>query len=237
MTARIRLVFGGCLGIASFVLGAGRAEAAYSWPNKEAPPPEMREKSNELQVLYSLSDIRLRNTRLVSTSSPTPLPSTGTVTVQSFFDIFTEISINGGASFSPVAAYHAPSQLSYTTTDGVDYGTEMKNLSGTLQTALGPVFIRESPTKLSTGHATIGGGGGGGGYQIDSFFDVFTELSFDGGQSWTPQWGIVYDNGGGGTLVVQDAPMRVEGVPEPGTVTLLIAGALCAAGYLWRRKK
>ena len=35
-------------------------------------------------------------------------------------------------------------------------------------------------------------------FRIDSFFDVFTELTLDGGQSWTP----------GGS------PMHLTGVPE-----------------------
>ena len=30
---------------------------------------------------------------------------------------------------------------------------------------------------------------GGGLYKIDSFFDVFTELSIDGGATWTPSVG------------------------------------------------
>src|SRR5205807_2775271 len=37
--------------------------------------------------------------------------------------------------------------------------------------------LRESPTLQSTGQTA---------YRIGSFFDVFTELSLDGGQTWTP---------------------------------------------------
>jgi hypothetical protein len=55
----------------------------------------------------------------------------------------------------------------------------------------------------------------GNGYQISSFFDVFTELSLDGGTSWTP------------------APSAVEmdlaspgSAPEPGSATLAIAAAI-----------
>jgi hypothetical protein len=46
-------------------------------------------------------------------------------------------------------------------------------------------MIRESPTKASVGRTTITAIGGGN-FQIDSFFDVYTELSVDGGATWTP---------------------------------------------------
>ena len=48
------------------------------------------------------------------------------------------------------------------------------------------IELRESPTMSSLGSTTITDLGGGL-YQIDSFFDVFTELSVDGGQTWLPQ--------------------------------------------------
>jgi hypothetical protein len=50
-----------------------------------------------------------------------------------------------------------------------------------------PMQIRESPTKVSTGRTQIeGGGAGSGADRISSFFDIFTEVSLDGGQSWQP---------------------------------------------------
>jgi hypothetical protein len=47
------------------------------------------------------------------------------------------------------------------------------------------IQIRESPTLQSLGATTITDLGGGL-WEIDSFFDVFTELSVDGGP-WVPQ--------------------------------------------------
>ena len=51
----------------------------------------------------------------------------------------------------------------------------------------GPMLlaIRESPALPSAGQTTIRDLGNGQ-FAIDSFFDVFTELSVDGGQGWTP---------------------------------------------------
>ena len=45
-------------------------------------------------------------------------------------------------------------------------------------------MIRESPTANSRGGTAIRAQANGQ-YHIDSFFDVFTELSVDGGQTWT----------------------------------------------------
>ena len=50
------------------------------------------------------------------------------------------------------------------------------------------MLLRESPTLASTGKTAISPASGGG-FVIDSFFDVFTELSTDGGGSWTPSLG------------------------------------------------
>lgn len=66
------------------------------------------------------------------------------------------------------------------------FDTEMLSfdLSNTYN-GVSPFMIRESPTRASTGQATITDMGTGQ-YQIDSFFDVFTEMSVDGGQTWFP---------------------------------------------------
>ena len=50
-------------------------------------------------------------------------------------------------------------------------------------------MMRESPTRTSAGQTVIdefqvGGAGGEDQWTVDSFFDVFTELSVDGGDSW-----------------------------------------------------
>ncbi len=83
--------------------------------------------------------------------------------------------------------------------------------------ALGPLRLRESPTLASLGKTKISDLGGGN-FQIDSFFDVFIELSIDGGQSW---------------LQSQTGAARFESadfnnnVPEPGSF-LLVSGAVLA---------
>jgi hypothetical protein len=63
------------------------------------------------------------------------------------------------------------------------FPTEMISMSLSGSAGVLPVMLRESPTLASTGNTTITDLGGGL-YHIDSFFDVFTELSLDGGNSW-----------------------------------------------------
>src|SRR5438477_10706248 len=85
------------------------------------------------------------------------------------------------------------------------------NLSG--NSPYGPFMIRESPTLASTGQTTITDIGGGL-YHIDSFFDVFTELSLDDGQSWIP--------GVQGPAHVNLQPLEPE--PSACALTLMVAG-------------
>jgi hypothetical protein len=69
------------------------------------------------------------------------------------------------------------------------------------------VQLRESPTLASKGKTDILDIGGGL-YHIDSFFDVFTELSLDSGVNW----------------VRADGAKRMTLTPEPGTLGLLTIG-------------
>ena len=84
------------------------------------------------------------------------------------------------------------------------------------------VMIRESPTLQSTGQTTTTNIGGGQ-FQIDSFFDVFTELTLDGGATWMPS------TSGSGHIALQ-------GVPEPANVSLLVLGLLSVAGRRCRKQ-
>jgi len=81
------------------------------------------------------------------------------------------------------------------------------------------VLLRESPTLPSLGQSIVTPVEGG--FQVDSFFDVFTELSIDGGQSWIPSNG----------------PTRLEiDAPEPSAAVLGLLGLL-AVGFRLRGRR
>jgi len=83
------------------------------------------------------------------------------------------------------------------------------------------VMLRESPTLDSTGETTIADFGDGT-YGIDSFFDIFTELSLDDGLSWIPD---------------ESAPAHVDLSPEPSSLAMLGLGGLMAMACRARRHR
>jgi len=117
-------------------------------------------------------------------------PAAGTTVVQSYTTGARAMaSVDGGSTFQPVAMSAAVQvQVSAVTdSDGtLHYDTEMLQLNlsgGSLPTGM---LLRESPTLQSTGTTKIRKVDSSNAYRIDSFFDVFLELSTDGGQSWRP---------------------------------------------------
>ena len=81
--------------------------------------------------------------------------------------------------------------------------------------------IKLDPTQISSGHVTFTDVGGGN-FQIHSFFDVFTEVSLNGGALFVPQ---------------SDGPTHFEldATPEPASLTLLTSGSLVGLAF-FRRK-
>ena len=99
------------------------------------------------------------------------------------------------------------------------FQTEMLSLNLAGSVGGTPFLLRENPTLQSLGQTTVTDIGGGL-YRIDSFFDVFTELSLDGGSSWIP-------NEGG--------PTHMTLVPEPSGYALGFLGATALPFLLLRR--
>jgi hypothetical protein len=135
----------------------------------------------------------------------------------SFFDVFVDLSLDGTAYTA-----NGVGQMSVTTNDNAlpnttVFQTEMLQLDISGGTLPAGVMIRESPTLQSTGQATVTNIGGL--YQIDSFFDVFVELSLDGGQNWAPA----------------DRAESFTATPEPSSIALLGIGATILMATRWRR--
>ncbi len=110
------------------------------------------------------------------------------------------------------------------TGNGIGTFAEVMNsmdLAGTVAGA--SVELRADPTQASTGSTTVTDLGGGM-FQIHSFFDVFTDISLDSGQTWTPSTGP--------TL------LTLQSVPEPSTwIMLLTAGVLVPSYARWNRRR
>jgi hypothetical protein len=124
------------------------------------------------------------------------------------------LPITMGGRVQSIAAGKGPSD-----TTG-EWPVEMVGMSLSGEGTTPPVVrIRESPTLPSLGRTRITDIGGGL-YHVDSFFDVFTELSLDGGTNWFPSVG----------------PTHVDLVPEPSSA-LLVALALISAAGLGRYRK
>jgi hypothetical protein len=128
-----------------------------------------------------------------------PPPAPGASSTHSFnSDIDMMISLNGGATFTHAIAPAAVSVKVDSTVDDAGetryFDTEMLSLNISGGNLPPGVMIRESPTRQSLGRTSIrqssGGGGGNGGVSppsdISSFFDIFTEVSLDGGGTWNP---------------------------------------------------
>ena len=98
-----------------------------------------------------------------------------------------EISLDGGVSFAGWSgACTGVLRLTPSSTAPGTFDTEMLSLDISSSSLPAGVMLRESPTRQSTGRVspTLLSDGR---YQIDSFFDIFTELSFDSGNTWNPQ--------------------------------------------------
>jgi uncharacterized repeat protein (TIGR02543 family) len=96
------------------------------------------------------------------------------------------ISVNG-SPFQPTQGTGPSRWIAYNKIGSATgtFSTEILALNLSANSPFGPFMLRESPTLASVGQSSITDLGGGL-YRIDSFFDVFTELSVDQGNSWIP---------------------------------------------------
>lgn len=151
----------------------------------------------------------------------------GPPAIDSFFDVFVEVDLGAfGAGVASGQMRVVGTTFSPPLPGSRTFDTEMLqlDLSGSVP-GLGAFLLRESPTLPSTGNTTITQVGDGP-FHINSFFDVFTELSLDGGQTWQPQ------QGGAAHLLNGDTD-----VPEASTVGAIGLLSLAAGWrFLGRRR-
>jgi hypothetical protein len=155
-------------------------------PTSLLPPPNDQYVSpQQWHALYA-QGIVIRDVRHKFFTDSHPPPPTGGTTTHLFnsqLDI--QVSTDGGNTFQTVRVSSAPVQVQVSSASaGSDamYDTEMLSLNLTLPSG---AMVRESPTEPSRGGTRIVAEADGS-YRISSFFDIFTELSTDGGASWSP---------------------------------------------------
>ena len=176
------------------------------FPTNNLLPPTGQYVGPATPVIQYTNGVQGRNPVLSGFSASWPPPVGGTDTHSFTANIGIEYSVTGGVSW---VSGTAPVNMTTAITDlgSGSYSLEVLAMDVNLG---GGALIRESPVQHSLGSATITGGGGGGGYMIDSFFDVFTELSLDNGQNWVPSTSAEH-------FVL---------TPEPASLALLGLGAL-----------
>jgi hypothetical protein len=195
--------------------------------NPNLPPDGVYLTPDQVHAMYNgaglqvvLSNVHHRP--FVGTALVTPING-GVDTQDTFSSTVTgDVSINGGPSVpisgtAPVTVVVSGNGPAGSPTG--TFNTEMLQLDLNLG---GGIMVRESPTLPSLGQTQITPIGGGN-FHIDSFFDVFTELSVDGGNTWMPD---------------ANGPARVNLVstPEPASVTLLGLGLAGLFGGVGRRR-
>jgi hypothetical protein len=175
--------------------GAGHVEAqavapSNPFPMSLLPPPTGQYVHEEERFAYYAMGVILKDVVVNKFTSSIPPPLPGITTSHTFgATVDMMMSMDGGRTFDPKTA---PATITFQITgrlggDGITeyYDTEMTQLDihgGDLPMN---VMIRESPTRASQGR-TSERGIISGEYNIESFFDIFTEMSLDGGMTWQP---------------------------------------------------
>jgi hypothetical protein len=210
-------------------------------------PPLDGEYNGNFVLTYIPGELLLRNPILGNFTDCFPPPANnGQTEVHSLGTTATfEISMDGGKTwqmmYSPAQAVIQITKTGENESGNV-YETEMLQLNisgGTL-----PPYIlgRESPTLRSTGVTIISGPDAvTGEYIIDSFFDIFTELSVDGGKTWLPadKSGIIKLKKAVTVVVTGGSATPTTGCGWTSTFTLTATDAcgnvsVCNVTYNWK---
>jgi hypothetical protein len=173
----------------SFVSGA-RAGIIVGSPN--LPPPGQYVTPAEAHQLYNAGALTIEVVRIrhfgFSASFPPP-QNVGDSTLHTFGSTLQGfVSVNGG----PLQPFSDPATVSVDVTKASGpngsplgtFNTQMTQLN-VLLADFGGAEIRIDPVTPSLGSTTIADAGGGM-FAISSFFDIFTDLSLDGGATWIP---------------------------------------------------
>jgi hypothetical protein len=204
-------------------VGIAAAETALPAFSSDALPPasDFTTSTGTCALTFQPIPIEIVGLSLTGMGPASPPPPLGVsqvqpLTGQAHFDL----SSDGGATFNPVTAPASASMRVAHASDGSStrfFDTEMLSLDIAGGGLPAGTMIRESPTRASTGKTAIHDDGGGQ-FRIGSFFDIFTELSLDGGATWTPSPGAARIH-----LPAPEVPHLFLSVP-PETLTIADVG-------------
>ncbi|MFN0162699.1 MAG: PEP-CTERM sorting domain-containing protein [Burkholderiales bacterium] len=93
------------------------------------------------------------------------------------------------------------------------------------------VVLRESPTQQSFGQMTIISDGSGSGGTFDSFFDIFVDLSIDGGMNFMLLGPPIHLESSGTSWTTQPQGIVVPGPVGDGEANLHVNPGVCAGLY------
>ena len=176
-------------------LGTSQPEMAVEWPvpSNLCPTPNTTFDSvkDDDVIKFTIpgaGTIQARNFVHGNLGNPIPPPALNASSTYSYANSFVmmELSLDGQTWSTVAASGGVQTKITHASNVGsvAQFDTEMLalNLNGSAQ--FGSFMIRVSPTKQSLGKHTLRSSPQG--FLVSSFFDVFLELSTDGGQSWVP---------------------------------------------------
>lgn len=189
------------------------AASAYFQPDDLMPSPRYVSDSD---VTFTGSNLHLKNLELNWQNGRVNAPTGGGTVNSIFAGNEYGVTLYNNSGFNQRYGGHDTGQAQIHDAGSGNYDLEMLqlNISDALPSGY---MLRESPTLASTGQSTLTPTTGG--YNITSFFDVFFELSIDGGSTWMPSSGPVHLTGQ---------------TPEPASMAVIFAGL---GGLILKRRK
>src|ERR1051325_6732364 len=162
-------------------------------------PSNLLPPRNDLYISPTLFHLLLQNGIVIrdikhlffTQSSPPPLPGSGPQSHHFDSQVDMQVSTDSGNTFTSVSVpagvdVVVAHQANLGGTDIEMYTTEMTALNLQFAANGQQIMARESPPRRSEGGTAIEPAASDGTRRIHSFFDVFPEVSLDGGQTWTP---------------------------------------------------
>jgi hypothetical protein len=171
------------------LMAVGEVRGSYHGTSPNLPPLGGQYVDMQDSFASYACGIMFKNVILSEPTAGVSPPPPGTSITHSFgAEVAGLVSTDGGEIWS---AFTAPANVTFHIVSGIDSGstrnfdTEIYQLDVSGGSLPMDIMIRESPTHASVGHTSIRNNGDGT-YTISSFFDVYTEISLDGGVDWCP---------------------------------------------------